>query len=165
MKMSLTWIALIREDHALNCINTIVLHNLWGRAFRAAMLQNRGGLYALQRDCYKQFLQVVNYIVAINIPTQRVHVPPVKHVWRAPGNGWLKLNTDGATDGVNGCTDIGVVVRNHECQFHFGQCRRYYAMYESSILELTSCRDALVCAVENGYFFQNGDRRFALSIN
>lgn len=53
---------------------------------------------------------IKEYIMAIDLREQKRSQPVVKHSWKSPDEGWVKLNTYGATDVVRGCTGTDIVV-------------------------------------------------------
>lgn len=71
--------------------------------------------------------------------------------WCPPAEGWLKFNTDGATDEARRRGGAGMVVRNHAGEFILAMATRYDHIFDPLSLELLAIRDAVALAAEKGF--------------
>ena len=89
--------------------------------------------------------ELIKYLV---IPAQEEAAPPaVVQKWARPALGWMKLNTDGAQNLLDGVAGAGIVARDNKGKFLTAECRRYDHISDPSTVEMLACRDAVMLAL------------------
>ena len=59
---------------------------------------------------------------ALELPLKEKAPSAVKPKWQYPGAGWIKMNTDGFTDSVNGRGGAGIIIRDDQGAFLRAKC-------------------------------------------
>jgi ribonuclease HI len=68
--------------------------------------------------------------------------------WVVPGQGWCKVNSDGAFRKEDHCGGGGVVIRDHHGDFIAGACHFFPHTADRECAELLACRQGLLLARE-----------------
>jgi ribonuclease HI len=63
---------------------------------------------------------------------------------------WIKVNTDGAVDFVNGRAGAGMIVRDDQGQFIRAKCKQYANIQDPFVIELLACWEAIEWAHQAG---------------
>lgn len=73
-----------------------------------------------------QSMIIIEEIVrALDIPVKEKMRVQQKVQWRAPVVGWIKLNTDGATDSDRALGGAGIIIRDHSGTCMGARCAKY----------------------------------------
>jgi ribonuclease HI len=85
--------------------------------------------------------------------TQRKEDAPVrmKGLWKKPGTGWIKVNTDAAFDSSSGSGSSGVVIRNENGEILMAAAKRHYHTPDALTAEALAARDGLVLVHSGGF--------------
>nr|XP_040251750.1 uncharacterized protein LOC120968821 [Aegilops tauschii subsp. strangulata] len=80
---------------------------------------------------------------------QRQHAAPTpRQRWQPPDDGWLKINSDGATSRHGDKGGGGAVLRDHHGAFRAGLCHHFPNIADPEATEILACRRALELARE-----------------
>ncbi|XP_020162165.1 uncharacterized protein [Aegilops tauschii subsp. strangulata] len=85
---------------------------------------------------------------SLHAPKVRVPVPKIAEKWKPPDEGWLKINSDGATSKHGNSAGGGAVIRDHEGTFRGGFCQYFPHVADPEAAEILACRRAIKVALD-----------------
>lgn len=132
--------AFLKKDHAVVIIS--VMWVIWSN-------RNKYTHGEAQYQPLKSMELIHELITSLDIPRGEPAGQNVtKGRWKAPLQGWVKLNCDEATNQATGDAGSGVVARDDRGSFLFARCSKYPAKEDPSIAEILACRDAVKLAMD-----------------
>jgi hypothetical protein len=101
----------------------------------------------------QQLMMIIEEIVrSLELPLKEIAPNlAVDMKWQAPDKGWIKVNSDEATEADRGIGGAGMIARDHAGVFLGARCARYDAVVDPLSIELLACRDAMCLSQELGF--------------